>query len=85
MIESDGNHGKRYVDYPKSKYRTTCLIHGPMHSSDGCKVLGDFDFYYTKSMPRKDYGQDQVNRKKFNSQQENNYIVDIAVDEILLH
>ena len=40
---------------------------------------------YAKSRPTKDHGNDPVNRKKFNRQQENNSIVNSSVDEILLH
>ena len=40
---------------------------------------------YVKSIPNKDRGHDPVPRNKSNKQQENNAIVNIAVDERLLH
>ena len=84
MIESAGKRINIYVDYPKGESKT-CLIHGLGHSSDKCKVLGDFVSKYVKSIPTEDRGRDTVPRKTFNMQQENNYIVNSAVDEILLH
>ena len=65
--------------------RKTCLIHGPGHSSDECKVLGDFDHEYAKGKLTKDHGNNPVPRNKFNRQQENNAIVNNEVDEILLN
>ena len=62
-----------------------CLIHGPDHSSDECKVLGDFGYKYAKSGPTKDHGHNPVPGKKFNIQQDNSAIVNSTVDEILLH
>ena len=56
-----------------------------MHSSDEFKVLGDFGSKYAKIRPTKDRGNDPIPRKKFNSQQNNNSIVNNAVDEIFLH
>ena len=41
MSESGGKHRKRYVDHPKDRSKLNCLIHGPGHSSDECKVVGD--------------------------------------------
>ena len=62
-----------------------CLIHGPRHYSDECKVLGNFGDKYTKSKPTKEHGNRPVPRKIFNRQQENNDIVNNVVDEILLN
>ena len=61
-----------------------CLIHAPGNFSDECKFLGDFGFKYVKIIPTKYRERDPVPRKTFNTQQENNYIVNNAVDEILL-
>ena len=62
-----------------------CIIHGPRHYSDECKVLGDFGAKYSKGKPTKDRRNNLVPRNKFKGQQENNAIVNIAVDESLLH
>ena len=40
MSESTGKRRKMYVYHPKDGSKLTCLIHGPGHSSDECKVLG---------------------------------------------
>ena len=47
--------------------------------------MGDFGSTYFKIRLTKYRGHDPVPRKKCNIQQENNSIVNIAVDEILLH
>ena len=72
-----------YVDHPKDISKPTCLIHFPGHSSDECKVLGDFGYKYAKPRPTKECGHDTARRNKFNRQQENNYILNHTVDEIL--
>ena len=84
MSERTGKHRKRYVDHPQGESKN-CLIHFPGNSSDECKVMGDFGSKYVKSTPTKDRGNDTVPRNKFNIQQENNDIVNSAVDEILLN
>ena len=84
MDEIAGKHRKRYVDCLSSESKT-CLIHGPGHSHDKWKVLGDFGAKYAKGKPTKDHRNYPVPRKKFNRQQGNNAIVNNAVDEILLH
>ena len=84
MSESAGKNRKRYVDNPKDISIHTCPIHIIGHSSDGCKVLGDFGSKYSKNMPTKDCGHDPVTRKKCNIQQENNYAVNNEVYEIIL-
>ena len=85
IIESYGKQRKRYVYNPKDRSKPTCLVHVPGHSSEECKVLGDFGSNYAKGGPTKYRGQDTANKNKFNSQQENNFIVNSAIDEILLH
>ena len=84
MSESNGNHRKRYLNHLKGRSKPTCLIHVPRHSSYAWKVLGDFGFNYAKNSHTKDCGNYPTNRKKFNIQEENTYIVNSAVDEILL-
>ena len=81
--ESAGKHRNRHVDIPTGKSKT-CIIHGPGHSSEECKVLGDFGTNHAKSRPTKDCGNIPVPRKKINRQQENNTIVNNSVDEVLL-
>ena len=64
--------------------KLTFLIHGPGNVSDKCKILINFGFNYAKSRPNKELRQDPANKKKVGIQQENNYIVQHAVDEIIL-
>ena len=40
--ESAVKHINRYADHPMDRSEITCTIHEPGHSSDECKVLGDF-------------------------------------------
>ena len=60
-------------------------MHSPRNSSDECKVLGDFGTTYANSRPTKYRGRNPVPREKNKRQQENNAIVNNAVDEILLN
>ena len=46
--------------------------------------MGDFGSKYSKIRPSKDCGHDTSNRNKFNRQQDNNDIVNHAVDDINL-
>ena len=84
MSESAGKHRKRYLYHPKGKSKT-CHTHIPGHSSYKCKVLGYFGSRYVKIIPTRDRRHNFVPRKRFNKQQDNNVIVNNAVDEILLH
>ena len=81
--ESAGKRRKRHVDSPTGKIKN-CLIHGPGHSSEECKVVGDFETKYANSRPTKDGRNIPMPRKKIDRHQENNAIVKNAVDEILL-
>ena len=63
MSESAGKRRKRYVDL-KDRSKLTCLIHGPGHSPDECKVLGEFGSKYSKSRPTKYRGHEPTARKK---------------------
>ena len=78
--ESAGKSRKKYIDNTKDIYKPTCVIHSPRNSSYECKVLGYFGSKYSKSRPAKDRGHNTATRKKFNWQQENNAIVNHAVD-----
>ena len=60
-------------------------MHGLGYSSDECNVLVDFGYKYAKIRSTKDIEHNHTNRNKFNRQQENNDIVNSAVDEIFLH
>ena len=53
--ESAGRHRKQYVDRSMKELKT-CFVHGPGHSPDGCKVLGDFGAKYAKGKPTEDHG-----------------------------
>ena len=83
MIESSGKRRKGCVDHPKDRSKPTCLAHGPGHSSYGCNALGEFVSKHSKSRPTKDRGHDPVD-KLLNRNQENSYIVQNAVDWIIL-
>ena len=50
MIEITDKRKKRYVDLLKGESKT-CLIYGPVNSSDESKVLGDFGSMYVKIRP----------------------------------
>ena len=64
MSDISGKHRKRYVDHPKGRYKLTCLINCPRHSSDQFKVLGDFSSKYSKSRPTKDLGREPTTKGK---------------------
>ena len=59
MGESAGNHRKQYLDCPLGESKI-CLINGPGHSYDECKVLGDFGAKYAKGKLTKDRGNHPV-------------------------
>ena len=84
MSESAENCRKSYVDHLKDRSKLISPIHGPGHSSDECKVLGEFVSDYSKSMPTKDHGQDPTKMKKFNRKQYNNSFFWREGDEIIL-
>ena len=69
MIKISGKHKKRYVNHPRDKSKLTCLISGPGHSSDECKVLSDFGSKYTKSRPNKERSPELTLKKKVGIQQ----------------
>ena len=84
MSESAGKCRKRYVDNPKDISKLTCTIHGPGHSSDECKVLGDFVTNYAKDGRTKYWLQKPATKKKFIRKNENNSIVQHSVYDIIL-
>ena len=51
---------------------------------DECKVLGNFDYKYTKVRPTKEHRKEPTTRKCFERQQYNNDILQQVVDEIML-
>ena len=75
---------RKYVDHPQGRSKHTCLIRGPSHSSDECKVLVNFCFNYSKSRPTKDRWHDTTTINKLNRHQEKILIVNHALDEIIL-
>ena len=84
MSESNGNPRKSYVYHPNYIFNHTCLTHSPGHSSDECKVLGDFGSKYSIIMHAEDRGHDPITKNKFNRQQQNNDIVNHALAYIIL-
>ena len=82
--ESSGKRRKRFVDNPKDISKLTCLIYSPGHYSDKCKVLDDFGAKYAKDRTTKNHTHDPATNKKFVRQQEKNYVIQHAFDEIIL-
>ena len=68
MRESARKRRNIYVEHTKDRSKPICIIHSPVHSSDECKVLGNFGFKYAKRRPTKDHGEDLANRNKFDRQ-----------------
>ena len=83
MSESAGKFIKRYVVHPKDRSKRIFLILGIGHSSDECKVLGDFGSKYSKSGPTKDRGHERVYKKNQQTEIYQCYFQH-AVDEIIL-
>ena len=75
---------KRCIDFPSGKLKTF-LIHGPGHSSDKCKGLGDCGGKLIKFNPNKYRGNHHVIIKIYNKKQENNSIVKSTVGNIILN
>ena len=84
MSESAGKRSKRYEYHLNDRSKITCIIYGPGHSSDEYKVLGDFGSNYAKIRPNKDHRHDPATNKNFGRHQDNNDIVQHAVNEIIL-
>ena len=84
MGDSAGNDRKSYVDHLKDGSRQYCLIHEPGHSSDECKVLGEFGSKYSKIRPTKYHRHDPAIKNKFKRHQENTGISNHAMHEIIL-
>ena len=74
---------KAYVNHSKRKSKTY-LIHGLRHSSDECKVLGDFVYNFDKSKHTKDHENHPILKKKYRPI-DNNAIINNVVDDILLN
>ena len=75
---------KWYVDHQKDGSKLTCIVHGPVNSPYECKVLGEFDYKYSRIGPTKDHRKEFATKKKFIIQQNNNAIFNHAVNEIIL-
>ena len=58
------------------------MIHGLRHSSDECKVLGEFLTKYAADQPTKNRGSNTIPKKGFHKKQENHTIIDNMVDEL---
>ena len=61
-----------------------CTVHGAIIYSDECKALGEFGSKYSKFRPTEYQRQETTIKKKCGRQQDNNAIVQHAVDEIYL-
>ena len=81
---STGKIRKRYVDCPTGESKTF-LIHNPQHSSDECKVLGDFGAKCDKGKHTTEHRIHPTSGEKINRNKENNAIVNNMVHEILLN
>ena len=62
----------------------TCTVHGPGNYSDECKTLEEFGSNYSKVRPTRYQSQETTIKKKYGRYQENNVIVQHAVDGIFL-
>ena len=60
ISDSSVKFRKWNVYHPKNRSKQTCIIHGPGHSSDECKVLGDFGYRYSKIRPTKDHSNERA-------------------------
>ena len=78
------NCRKQYVYFSKSEFKT-CMIHSIGHSSDECKVLGEFRTNYAASQTTKYRGRNPVPRKIFQKKQENHAIINNVGDEIQIN
>ena len=73
-----------YADHTEYGLKLTCLINVPGHSSDKCRVLGDFGTKYAKNGPTKYHSEEPTNKKDFGIHHENNDIVQHELDENIL-
>ena len=69
---------KQYVDRSKSESKT-CMIHGDEHSSDECKVLGEFGTKYAASYPTKDRGSNLIPRIIFHKNKKTRLLLTICL------
>ena len=84
MVKRSGKRKQRYVYHPRDLSKLTCLIHGPLHSSDEFKVFNYFVTTYTKDRPFEGLRQDTTFKKKIGKKQDVNNIVQHSVDDIIL-
>ena len=84
MSNSANMRRKGYVYNLKYRSKLICLIRGPGNSLDECKVLGDFGTKYAKIRPTKYHRHKPAPKIIFGRYQQNNAIVEHAVDEIML-
>ena len=75
---------KRYVDNPKDRSKLTHLLHGDVHSSDICKVLGDLDKSIIKSGLLRTARRSPQKTRSFNKKLEDNSMIQHAVYGIIL-
>ena len=58
------------------------MIHGIGHSSDECKVLGEFGTKYAAAQPTKNRVTNPIPQKGFQKKQENHTIIENMMDEL---
>ena len=68
----------------RDRSKQTFLIHGPGNSSDEYEILGGFSFKYSKIWSTKEQRQEPETRNRFVRQQDNNSLVQHAVNDIIL-
>ena len=84
MIKHTGKWKQTYIDHQIDQLKLTCIIHGPGNSPDEFKVLNNVSSKYTKVRPSKEHRHKPAFKKIFGKEQDKNYMVQHAVDEIIL-
>ena len=79
--DSACKRSKRYVDCSKSASKH-CIIHGLVHSSDECKVLGESGTKYAAAQLTEICGRNTIPKKGYHKKQESHAIIDNMLDEL---
>ena len=70
------------MDHLRDRSKQSFLIYGPGNSSDECEILVGFSYKYSRIKPTKEQKQEPETKNKFGRQQDNNAIVQHAVNYI---